>query len=548
VGKFLLYPALLGLVLCPLPGRGNIEEAPVPVKTEFVLCVTAFDVSALPPSQQIHGTILQRELLSRLGRIDRRTRTEEELARYEELVWNEARKEAASALEQKRLERDGLLFQGLPPWKYRRELKRINKEIETLEEAWAGADTERPLIEALPAFVLKNSPGAAGTGVGESGGEIFPPPPEPGGEEAFLTEQGADAFITGKLRSMYGRVSLELALYTRKGAFSYEKTLIYSPEDMLSAADELKEFAAAAASGNAQALLTVNAEPEDALVLVNGKLVRGGEALGVNPGELKVSVSAGAYESEELEAEIEPGETKALDIALRPLGTESIGVRMPGVEGVSLYLGALYAGTLGSANGSKASADESPSSSDGSPASAGESPPSTGESIPSLDESLSGLFELEIPEGYYSYINAEAEDGRSGKIIVLGNSREEGRIITFKPEPLPEPGGKPKPDRSVETLRKKFYGAYGRFWLTLPLAFLANGLYMSYPVTQTLPSLFEGASRDNYPSEELYNSASLAQKAAAVAWIGAGVFLVESLVRLVLYIRAADKEAVPLYE
>jgi hypothetical protein len=239
-------------------------------------------------------------------------------------------------------------------------------------------------------------------------------------------------------------------------------------------------------------LLTVHANPEDARILVNGRQAHSDEEIKVFPGELTVSVSAGGHRTAVREAELASGEKAELDIALNPLSMEMLDIAVPGAESASIYMGALYVGTFPDFSG------------------------------------------LEIPQGSYAYINTETDDGRTGRGIVLG-SENEGRIITFNPQaPLQ---GKEAEKRSVEVLRRKFYGAYGRFWVALPLAFLINGVFQSYAISYNASG-----------SREIYDTAITAQNITMGAWIGAGLFLAETLVRLVFYVRAADKEAVPLFE
>jgi hypothetical protein len=493
---------LFFVILVPLAAKGKSEEPPAVVNAEYKLCITAIDVSDLPVSQQSLGLLFQRELANRMRRIKTRVRGEQELSRYEELAWSAVRKAAAGGLAEKRDQRDTLLFQGLPRWKYKKELQRIDGEIAELEKAFVKADTERPVVEEKPLFVLANVlPGISG-GQNDSSVEaredtLFPPPPRPGGEEAFLTSQGADAFIAGKMRSMYGRVYTELFLYTRSGTFYHEDTLIFSPEDILSASDELIESFVAAASGTIPARLTVKADPEDAWVLVNGNPVHDVEELEILPGELTVSVSAEGYKTVVKETELTPGETMELDIALNPLSMERLGVSMPGVEEASVYLGALYIGKLSDFPG------------------------------------------LEIPQGSYAYVNTETEAGNGGRAIVLGGEAED-RVVVLAPQPVP-PQDKKTGDGPVEIRRKKFYGAFGRFRVMLPVAFLINGFFQAY-VTGS------GYNAGSVHNQDLYDSAILFQKITIGAWVGAGVFLAESLVRLVFYIRAADKEAVPLFK
>jgi hypothetical protein len=179
----------------PLAGRGKQEEEPEPLNGEFILCITSFDVAALPPSQQVLGPILQRALVRDLSRIHHRFRTEEEIVRYEELAWTSAMHAAAAKLAEKRAERDGLLYQGVPPWKYRKELRRIRGELEELEADFERARAERHSIAERPLFTIAGINTGAGSGTGE-----FPLAPERGGEELFLITYNADALLSANFR------------------------------------------------------------------------------------------------------------------------------------------------------------------------------------------------------------------------------------------------------------------------------------------------------------------------------------------------------------
>jgi hypothetical protein len=439
-----------------------------------VFCITTFDVSDLPPAQAGLGPILQSRLASRLKGIDRRVRTGEELVLYEERAFSQARDGVITQLAAKRRERDELLFKGLPRWKYNKELRRIDKEIGDLEALFVKTENTAIRIDARPLFVL-----AAGS---------FPPPPLPGDEEAFLDAQKADAFLSGKFSSYYGRIYAELRIYTRGSAFVFEDAVIFSYEDMNDAADDLAVRIEAAAAGTARSALTVTTEPEDARVLVNGKLAANQEPVLLNPGAVSVLVSAEGYEDFAGSLELVPGEKAAAGVALNPVESEIIKLSLPGAK---IYIGALYAGTV---------------------------PPG-------------GELEISVPRDRYRYINAETEDGLRGEVIVLGEQQAgTERYIELNPRVVPG-----KDEKPVEKRRRQFYGAWGRFWITLPLAFFLDGVARSYATAYNASG-----------SRELLDRFNTSYYISRGAMIAAGIFGAESLIRLIIYINTASREAVPL--
>ncbi|MDR2072654.1 MAG: hypothetical protein LBP60_04375 [Spirochaetaceae bacterium] len=539
----LLYPGF------SLFARGKQEESkPTPVNGEFVLCVTAFDVSGLPPSQETLGFILQRELVRDLAVIPYRLRSEEELFRYQGLAWTAVMHDAASRLAEKRLERDALLYQGLPNWKYKKELKRINGELRPLEEDFAKAESQRPLIEAKPLFTIS----AVNIGNGLRSPEeedypapgAFPPPPERGDEEAFLRTHNADAVLTGTLRFFYGRIYAEFRIFSRGGSFVYEDSTIFSPEDFNGASDELKDRFLTALSNTDPARLVIHTEPEQARILVNERAVKSGEELRLFPGPVSVSVNADDYYPELRDAELTGGEEAEHSFTLRPKIMEVLGLTLTG-PGASVYLGALYLGggkTQENEDTAEAAGGETPETETAIPENA----------IPAVEATAAErgepeVFILSIPAGEYRYIRVDTEDGLTGEVIVRGSPEElerrflppelsagdaEIRTITLTPRRLPGPDDKP-----VELKRQKFYGAYGRFWVTLPLAFIINGVSQSYI-----------NSYNTSRSQELYGKARTSYYVSIGAWVVAGAFLVESLIRLGFYIHTANEETIPLWE
>jgi hypothetical protein len=455
--------------------RGKAEAETPLLNTEYVFCVTAFDVSGLPPAQLGLGTILQNRLASSLGGIDRRVRNGPELAAYEQRAFSDARDGVIARLTAKRLERDELLFKGLPQWKYRQELRKIDREIEDIEETLAETESQPIRIDEKPLFVLSQAP--------------FPPPPLPGGEDEFLEARKADAFLSGTLSPYYGRIYAELRIYTRDSGFVFEDAIVFSYEDMNDAADEIAARVETAVAGTARSMLAVAAEPEGARILVNGRLAANREPVFLNPGTVSVSVSAEGYEDFLGDIELVPGEEAETGVALGLVDSEPVKLSVPGAR---VYIGALYAGT-----------------------------------VPLGDD-----LEISVPRGRYRYINVETEDGRGGKLIVLGKQDGESRRVEISPQILPD-----KDEKPVEKRRRQFYGAWGRLWVTLPLAFLLDGAARSYATAYNVSG--------NQEILDRFNTMYYISRGAMVA---AGIFGAESLIRLIIYINTANGEAVPLWE
>ena len=501
--------AVFFLLVCgvSLFARGKREEDKIESQNaEFTLCITAFDVSALPPGQQAMGAILQRELALDLGRIHYRQRSGDEIAHYKELAWIGAKIKAASRLAAKREERDALLYSGAPDWKYKKELRRIEKELEELEAAYKKAEEDKPLIAETPVFKLSE--------VNTGSAAAFPPPPPRGGEEAFLTSHNADALLEGTFRLLYGRIYADFRVFIRGASFVYEDSVIFSPEDLNAASDELKLRFMAAVANSEPARITLRAEPDKALLEINGRPVQSGETLKLPPGPVTVRAAAENHKTEQETLEMEAGDAKDIAFALKPFTMETLDIVLPG-PGSSVYMGAFYLG------GNKETAAQTVE---------------TAETTAAAEKPKPGLFSVYVPVGQYRYIRVDTEDGLTDEVIVKGSSEDNVRIIT--PEPRKLPG---KDEKPVEAYRKKFYGAYGRFWIALPLAFLVNGIYQLYYNNYYLAAVTSG-------DQSLYGKATNAYYVSAGAWSVAGLFLVESLVRMVIYIRTASKESIPLWK
>ncbi|MDR0553748.1 MAG: hypothetical protein LBG76_02980 [Treponema sp.] len=458
----------------PVYAGGKIEETPeTPLNAEWVFCVTAFDVSALPPSRQLIGEVMAANLVQSLGKVERRVRVSPEYAYYEGVAMSKARLDAGKKLQAKRDERDMLVFSGNPDWKYRRDRAALDQEILKLEEAYRKAESAVPPIETKPVFTP-----AAANREGK-----YPPAPAEGGEYYFCAAQKADAFLTAEVSEFHGRVYLTLRiynLYTR--SYRYEDSTIFSLDDIIPAMDELAERITAVVAGSLPAAVLVHAVPEDSLVLINRDFAGRGETGIVerSSGEVEIAVSAPDHRSVTVPLELAGGELTEIFVNLEPLPKNSFTVDIPGKPGSILYRGSLYAG-------------ETP-------------------------------FSLDLLHGEAEYIDVRTPDGETGGAIIRSGETRPQITMTVS---------MPTGEKEVTRFRRGFYGAYGRFWLALPVAFLVNGIYTLYRDTYVRPEAL--------PTLELYNRAVTLYYVNMGATALAAGFLAESLFRMYRYAYISGK-------
>jgi hypothetical protein len=463
-----------------LYGKGQAEtKEPVPHNDQWILAVTAFDVSSLDPSRRLIGDMICRSLVESLNSVDQHIRVSREYAYYEDYAWTRARSAAAKSLAVKQEERDMLLFRGDPDWKYRNNLKTVEGDIKKLEEALQKTEAEMPPVVTEPVLRLieNNYQG------------VFPDPPKKGEEYRFCQNQKADAFLTGTVSEYYGRIYVNLQMYTVYArSFFYEDSIIFSYDDTLRAMGELIGRLAVVVSGTASSSITVRAEPSEAAILIKESFAGRGEVpvREYPPGEVTVEVFADNYESLKVPVDLYAGELADLYINLRPLSRAALTITVPGQDGSSVYQGALYIGQT----------------------------PLT----------------VDVFSNQFEYIRVETPDGETGGAIFkrdIGFSGNAGSLEmqTAFPEP---PESKP-----VETTRNRLYGAYGRLWIALPMMFIAIGLSNAYQINA------------NYSSE----ISSKAKTYQYVSWgftAAFGLTLTETFYRIYRYTRTSGRNTVPI--
>jgi hypothetical protein len=437
LGGKLIRLLLLVSVFSPLFAAGKKEPPPEPLNKEWILCITAFDVSGLSPSRQIIGEVMVREIAESLKNVERRFRSGTETGYYQDYAWSKSRGDAAKALETKRNERDMLIFRGEPNWRYRKNLKAVEEQIVQLEEKLREIEAAIPDVSGDPVFKLSDA--------NKNG--VPPPRPKEGEEYRFCTSQKADALLTGEVSEFYGRIFVSLkmfTLYTR--SYSWEDSIIFSSEDLEAAMDELSGRLVAAVSETMPAVIVVHAKPEDAMVLINGSFAGLGEVPPKerSPGEAAVEVFAENRAQAKVDVELKAGERTELFIDLPPLSLSAFSVTVPGIPGSAVYQGSLFQGYA----------------------------PLT----------------LELPRDEFTYISVEAPSGETGSAVYLSDrvvrgsaefvraDRDGGeRDLAFTTRLFPSPE-----EKRVEKARRAFYTSYGIFWFVLPAALLTSAISSSY--------------------------------------------------------------------
>jgi len=444
-----------------------------PLYGQWKLSVCALDASALSESQRLIADTLIRSLVRSLAAADTRLRDAAETETYAALAWQEARRKAGDALAAKRAERDALFFKGYRDWKYRSALEKLEAAIVELEKEAAVVRGQAPQITPEPAVIID----------GEDGNGLFTAAPPSGQEADYCREKNVDALLTGALDPYYGRFRLRLRLYGAvTGAVLLEDVLLFSPENQEAALAESAGRLLAAVSNRPAAALEVTVEPGDALIVVDDVVAGRGStgAREMPPGKTAVELSRSGYVDRSFSIDLHPGELSRLETSLAPLAREALEVSVDG--GGSVYHGVTYAG-----------------------------------SSPAMV-----LIRSDIPE----YIQVEGPDGSSAQAVVAGQTGS----LALSPLPQPDPAAKP-----VDAGRRQFYGAYGRFWLALPAAYLLSGMANTY---------IDAANYYGDPS--IFDEAYTGYYASVAVWTLAGVFLAESIYRLARYVYISNRRSVPL--
>ena len=414
---FLVYFFLIVTCIFALGKKDEAEKQSQ--NNEWVFCITSFDSTSLPGSKQYVAGLITRSLVERFNTISYRLRLTPEYAYYEGYAWAQARSGAAKALATKHNERSQLIYRGEPQWRYRQNLARLDTDIVKLKEALETTESNPPLINKEPEFVIYK----------DNLDGIFPAAPKEGDEFRFCQRQKFDAFLSGTVQEYHSRYYVTLRLFTSYSrSFVYEDDIIFSTDDIAVAVDEIAGRLISVLTGKKPAAIAIDAGPPETLILINRSFAGRGnvEAREYPPGEVTITLSAENYESETIETELVPGELAQVAVGLRRVEFTDVNI-LSSSPGAKVYQGALYVG-------------EAP-------------------------------LTLRLPLNQLEYVYVEAIDGKTAKAVFQTPEKNSANFLTLRTK-IP-PSGK---DR-VNKARSWYYWAWGGTWLTGIAAWISYGLY-----------------------------------------------------------------------
>ena len=427
-------------------GKKDADEAKYQ-NNEWILCITDFDHSLLPPAHRLAGDVLTRDLVNKLKAVSYRLRISPEYAYYEGYAWQQAVGTAAKAVSTKQNERSQLIYRGDPDWKYRSNLKKIDADLVKLQEALAQKEEERPLIEREPVFKLTQA----------NLGGTYPAPPKVNGERRFCQSQKVDAFLTGTIREFHNRYYIRVKLFTLyTNSWVYEDDIIFSMEDADGAVDEIAGRLSAVLAGNKPASVVVTVDPPEAQVLINQSYAGKGTIPERErpPGMVTITAAAEGYTPVAVETELAPSELTDVAITLSPLHYTDVRINAPGGEGASVYHGALYVG-------------EAP-------------------------------LVLSLPLSNLEYVTVESRREMGKGVFTTPDLPSDSFSVSLKMK-IPPPSGQ----KRVNKARNWYYWAWGGTWVTGIAAWITYGLYSSQTAVLNRsndPAFYDSTERLGYIS------------------------------------------------
>lgn len=463
--------------------RGKTETDETEKKeqdNEWVLCVTEFDVKTLPSGKLTVAGAITKKVVEKLKEISFRARVSPEYAYYEGYAWHKERSAAAKSLAAKQEERSLLIFNGESERRYAQNLAKVDAEIEKLAAAFEEIDKSAPLINKEPVFKLTEGNITAS----------YPEPPKQGGEYKFCKEQKADAFLAGRIIEFHGRYSISIrlyAVYTKN--IIYEDSVIFSPDDLDGALDEIVSKLILTLSWSRPAAIAVKTEPANALVLINRSFVGRGDTGIIErpPGKFEITASANDHESITVETKLAAGEIAEVNIKLLPRVFTAVEIPGP-ASGAVVYQGALYAG-------------ETP-------------------------------LTLRLPVNTLEYI--EMESGALKGTAVFNVPEEDDGAYTLPVKPK-----KPPVKGKVERARTLYYWSWGGMWVTGIAAWIA---YHSYSTSNAALSYVYPEDRDPEFIKENIKKYDIS-KGTVIAVGAVSVFWVFNIVR---YLYLANRGSTPV--
>ena len=463
-------------------GAKDSEQEKKPINNEWILCITNFDISSLPPEKVSIASVVTREISERLSAINYRVRVSSEYAYYEEQAWTRGRAAAAKALSAKLDERSRLIFRGEPEWRYRQNLAKIDADIEKLKTALDEAEKNMPLVNNEPVFSLTRG----------NLDSNFPAAPASGSEYKFCSDQKIDAFLSGSITDFHGRYYLSLKLYTVfTKSIVWQDNVLFSHNDLGNALDEITRKLLIMLSGNNPAQITITTEPEDTLVLINKSFASRGSSgvLEFSPGTIVINAASIDHDSITYETEVSQGEIININLRLYPV--EYTDMEIAGDREGNVYLGALYVGKA----------------------------PLT----------------LRLPVNRMEFVEFRTADSRRDTIVFQSpDTPDFSGSVMMNSELIPAKG-------RVERDRQHFYWTWGSAWVTGIAAWISY-----YTVMGINNAITYNYNTSGVMNQDFYDRNVLMSRFTTGTLVTLGVISVYGIYRLVVYLYNANKGATPV--
>lgn len=408
------------IIVCFLPGGaafslGKAEKTPEKINPTWTLCVTKFDVSALPPARAATGDVIARQLTSHFDGLKFKMRPVNEYDYYWQAAWLRNQTDSAKKIAAKQAERDKVIYSGEAGWKIRMMQRRLDGEIKTLRSDFDNAALVSPNISWEPSFTVTE----------ENRTGNFPTAPAAGAEFDLCSRQKTDGLLLAKVSEYHGRILVELrmwSLWARK--ITYEDRELFSIEDIDIALDEFSTRLINSIGGMEPATILVRAEPPGAVIIIDEHHAGRGKSdvTERTPGPVDITVYAEDHVTATEKIDLAEGEQVEADFKLKPLPQGQVNIDVSGEESATLYSGALFIGEV--------------------------------------PKSLRGQIDR------YKHISIETPSGKVAQSLF--RIENPPSHITLKPKIPPLEG-------RTEKARKGFYGAVGRLWVVGSMAFLSAG-------------------------------------------------------------------------
>ncbi len=306
--------------------------------------------------------------------------------------------------------------------------------------------------------------------------------------DLFCREQEVDSTVYGTIEQIGEALYLKLLMY-----FAYSERIVpvfegpVFPEEVEKSTEDAAKRLISLLLGREWSHLDIAVEPVHARIALGGDVYPAGarRIRFLVPGEYPVRVTAAGYETVEDEIDLKQRGIEKLDLQLQPIKSMDIRVETD-PSAAEIYSGAVPLGTT----------------------------PIT------IEEAVLPLTILVKREGYYD------------KTLVLSEWQETEKLhIDLNPLEIER-------EHIVEAARARFYRGVAGFFLTLPLTIVSYGMSTEYAYAYN-DSLAESGV-DYEEKVALRDSSRLWYTAYLGGLFLNGVFLIDSIIGMTHYIRAAE--------